>query len=321
MAGPPPRSSRAFITSLITSLSSKPSSAAESGADGTKGQETVIQQNPSSTTARNPDPLKTLSENQRNILLTLHVLFPHELLPALDLLDRDLVTRFTVVDDPATATVSSTRKRNIYYVRSAQQQQGSSSYYSSKRYRDATASNTASLSNSSGNNAASSGPGQKTSTDHSSKHYEVRPVAWSCSCPAFAFSAFPSRLTTARTTVWNGGGAGSYVCKGTADVGDEDDVQAFINEEGDEADEEEAWTVGGLSLSPTIATRGGNGGGAAGSGISESGGGGGGAGGVPICKHLLACTLVENSELFSGFVRTEVVGIDDIVGWGAGWGG
>ena len=64
-----------FITELINSLSVLQPSAA----------------NPQDTTS---NPLNFASEAAKKQLLTLHVLFPNELLPALDLLDRRLVTRF-----------------------------------------------------------------------------------------------------------------------------------------------------------------------------------------------------------------------------------
>lgn len=43
--------------------------------------------------------------------------------------------------------------------------------------------------------------------------------------------------------------------------------------------------------------------------------------GVPLCKHLLACTLAERAELFAGFVKVEEVSVEEMVGWAAGWGG
>lgn len=44
--------------------------------------------------------------------------------------------------------------------------------------------------------------------------------------------------------------------------------------------------------------------------------------GVPVCKHLLACALVEGAgSLFGGFVRREEVGVEELAGWAAGWGG
>ena len=161
------------------------------------------------------------------MLLTLHVLFPNELLSALDLLDRDLVVRFVPLSDsevsPPISNLEQSReavqdtdmeqdasestenqnnvigktkqdhKNAIYYVRSAQQQTSNS------RFRDPVA---------------------------STSHYEVRTSGWSCSCPAFTFSAFPA--------------------KPLSHEGKEDGDAVTAEEE------EEDWMVGGLSLGQDV---------------------------------------------------------------------
>ncbi|KAI5195193.1 hypothetical protein E4T39_08324 [Aureobasidium subglaciale] len=134
--------SRAFATSLITFLQTKP---------------------PSPTTPTS-NPLKHASPADRSVLLTLHVLFPNELLSALDLLDRELVVRLLPIPqtknpppapefnaeetDPGHETntaapngiVKSIKEagkgytNTVYYVRSAQQTSSNS------RFRDPVAS-------------------------------------------------------------------------------------------------------------------------------------------------------------------------------------
>lgn len=42
---------------------------------------------------------------------------------------------------------------------------------------------------------------------------------------------------------------------------------------------------------------------------------------VPVCKHLLACLLAERGGGFEGFVEEIEVGVDELAGWAAGWGG
>lgn len=42
---------------------------------------------------------------------------------------------------------------------------------------------------------------------------------------------------------------------------------------------------------------------------------------VPVCKHLLACLLVERGGGFEDFVEEREVGEDELAGWAAGWGG
>jgi hypothetical protein len=227
--------SRTFITSLINSL------------------------NPSTTTTppSTSNPLKQASPPDRSILLTLHVLFPNELLSALDLLDRDLITRLIPLsqipppnnppaqetniepEPPTTLGHQNIKKQEynntIYYVRSAQQTTSNS------RFRDPLASST---------------------------HYEVRTSSWSCSCPAFVFSAFPPVKTSENQR--------------------EGDVDGDAVMEA----EDQEWRVGGLSL----------------------------GGDVPMCKHLLACVLVERGGLFGGYVKTREVSVEELAGWAAGWG-
>ncbi|GAB7327002.1 hypothetical protein MBLNU13_g10947t1 [Cladosporium sp. NU13] len=155
-------STRALLTSLITTLAT--STYHSSGSS---------------------NPLSDASENTKSALLTLHTLFPTDLLPALDLLDRGLVTRLVLASasdaeqqavDPITERESQkqnqdspTRKRRptvAYYVRTAQQQKSFSR--SSRPHNIAAA------------------------TVQGATSYEVHLTAWNCSCPAFAFAAFPA---------------------------------------------------------------------------------------------------------------------------------
>jgi len=44
--------------------------------------------------------------------------------------------------------------------------------------------------------------------------------------------------------------------------------------------------------------------------------------GVPMCKHLLACVLVERCSVFGRYgVEEKEVTVEELAGWGAGWGG
>lgn len=97
----------------------------------------------------------------KSTLLTLHFLFPHEFLPALDILDRQLITRMIVND-----SLGNAQKNEVYYVQSA--------------------------------SATTSRP-TKTLRHHmgTTIAYEVRLAAWNCSCPAFAYSALGKSFRTA----------------------------------------------------------------------------------------------------------------------------
>lgn len=101
--------------------------------------------------------------NRRKLLLTLHVLFPSLLLPALDLLDRDLVTKICLgPEDSDISQDGPAGTMPLYVVRSV------ASTVSGKRHR--------------------SRMGADSAVAHS---YEVRLASWNCTCASFTFEAFP----------------------------------------------------------------------------------------------------------------------------------
>lgn len=170
--------------------------------------------------AQSANPLRDASPEVRNLFLTLYALFEKELLPALDLLDRGLVSRLKVPNANANL--------KLLLVRSAQQHNSRNAAYEHVNY------------------------------------YEVRPDAWSCSCPAFTFAAFPAAQQHA-----------DELCAEKHSAANGNDC-----------------LLGGLSC-----------------GID-----------LPVCKHLLACILVERSEMFAHFVNEREVSAEEIAGWAAGWG-
>ena len=227
--------------------------------------------------ASGSNPLKAFGQDKsvRDIFVTLHVLFPNELLPALDLLDRGLVTRFVVkpeqlaVEDgpPLAANESGAFSPYIYYVRSSAA--SSSSSHARSRYHDPEAS----LAN--------------------ITHYQVRPYAWNCSCPAFAFSAFPASGYEASN--------GTSVTMHAVKSGEEEMAELFsITGANDDSSTKDVgasghdWSVGGL-------TNGND---------------------APACKHLLACALVEYGQgMFESLMQEREVSVEEACGWTAGWGG
>ncbi|KAF2671634.1 hypothetical protein BT63DRAFT_422180 [Microthyrium microscopicum] len=200
------------------------------------------------TLPSSPTPSALLSTTKTH-LLTFHVLFPNEFLPALDIIDRKLITRLVLSNvpteqvttteeltavnepiDPDAAAPGTTSAVTAYLVRSTQP---------SGRFTDAFGA-----------------------------HYRVEPVAWNCTCPAFAFSAFPA------------GGFGT-------DEGGTDDGEV---DEGENIGDGDSVKFGGLSRGQR----------------------------VPICKHLLAVVLAE--RMGQG-VEEKIVGVEEMAGWAAGWGG
>ncbi|KAJ4289615.1 hypothetical protein N0V90_010944 [Kalmusia sp. IMI 367209] len=291
MSSAPLPSSRTFITRLFDALHAALPAAHDD--DGVVPLRSSV------------NPLQGAPEAIKRQLLALHVVFPNELLPALDLLDRTLVTRFrirrskegetegaapqqvrrcqgdgalapgTSIQDgrpgldsapnpsPSSSGIGTLSSSDayiraapdaevpgnavsailrdaangamdvIYYVRSAQQR--------SSRYGSSVDSTTS---------------------------YEVRLKAWNCSCPAFAFSAFPP-------------------------VHPEPPVPMYDPTENVQTTEGE-WTFGGVGM---------------------------GSGVPPVCKHLLACVLAERcAGLFGSFVEEKTISVEEAAGWAAGWG-
>ncbi|KAF2716818.1 hypothetical protein K431DRAFT_170612 [Polychaeton citri CBS 116435] len=178
-----------------------PSSKAVSAAVIHSIRDCTIGSAPDAALTASSNPLLHADVRTRHHFLTLHALFPQELLPALDVLDRNLVLRLVpkpaieperaieasaegAIGQPnASLNVSETSTMSgetldkdslrIFYVRSAQQR----------------------------THNRSSASKHKAAVLEMDRHYEVRLDAWTCSCPAFSFSAFPPHIedTTVRT--------------------------------------------------------------------------------------------------------------------------
>lgn len=225
-------------------------------------------------------PLSNAPEAMKKQLLSLQVLFPNEFLPALDLLDRNLITRFLigVEESPTASNPSSDTTHNaatsapdaqpqdsdvttsnigprpprptadtVHYVRSAQQR--------SSRF--------------------------STSYD-STITYEVRLGAWNCTCPAFAFAAFPAVHPDPALPAFTPRSMSSTIVN--------------LRDEDADAEKREGvdWVFGGVSLGEDM---------------------------PPVCKHLLACVLVERCKgVFGECVEEKRVSVETAAGWAAGWG-
>lgn len=211
------------------------------------------------------NPLHDAPEPVKRQLLSLQVLFPNEFLPALDLLDRRLVTRFCIDNsDPPPTGISSTASvpkadpntappdptphlaDTVHYVRSAQQR-----------------------------------PSRFSTSFDTTASYEVRLSAWNCTCPAFAFAAFPSIHPEPPIPTYTS----HYESALTRDLaGAEPDTERAAIE----------WVFGGMSLGEGI---------------------------PPLCKHLLACVLAKRCKgVFGDCVEERMVGVETAAGWAAGWG-
>jgi hypothetical protein len=251
--------SRRFITQLLDSL---PSSA--------------------NSITNDANPLSAIPETAKKQLLSLQVLFPNEFLPALDLLDRRLVTRLRIGDlDKDQGAGAVTGEGDTSTIHSDEPAATGSHHMPDEDQTmvDADAPDTIVASHSNSNAIYYVGSAQQRSSRYSTSYdnttsYEVRLVAWNCSCPAFAFAAFPATHPEPMIPTYD-------------PENEEEDAPTWKAESG-------SWLFGGMSLGDAI---------------------------PPVCKHLLACVLVEKcSGLFGGFVEERMVSVEEAAGWAAGWG-
>ncbi|CAJ2510827.1 Uu.00g064520.m01.CDS01 [Anthostomella pinea] len=311
---PPPRT---LLTSLFTTLTSTPTIAPPAQAQTQpQPQPRPPGPHPSTTTTTTSktntvttNPLKVLPPAYRPLLTTLHVLYPSTLLPALDLLDRRLVTHIIIQDgnaptaerpgaeqDPKAKARPPPTKRPgaaaaYHLVRSAQPQQ----------------------------QLRANRPNPNAAVARGAV-YVVRLQAWNCTCAAFAFCAFPREDNTNTYLSHNNDhgmdvdmNLNSYdIAPASASASASTSTSAPVpnrqhnqpvrrtgrtsgpEDGGSKQDEDEGWEFGGLSIDGTD-----------GSGIAS----------VPCCKHLLACVLAERwSALLGGHVDERVVGREEAAG-------
>ena len=274
-------SPRRFLTSLVDTLAS-----AASPVDQEQNQGQAPSPAAGGDSAGGDNPLKQLAQRSpryRALLTTLHVLYPSVLLPALDVLDRRLATRVFVVglsaqpsvpaqggdhaDGPWEEEVEEERAEpepTFHVVRSSQHH---------------------------GGGAAGGAPNPAKQTSSTTTTYVVRLRAWSCTCAAFAFAAYPfegggvvpgpsapegSSPAPYAIEPWGPStSAATRIHTGSAGEGEprQDSHQNQARKR------DAAWQFGGLSIDgrdgDVHARR---------RGI---------AAGVPACKHLLACALAE----------------------------
>ncbi|KAK5223095.1 hypothetical protein LTR72_005932 [Exophiala xenobiotica] len=292
-------------------------------------------QPPSTTTT---SPLHNLStedtERARSLFLTLHVLFPHELLPALDLLDRGLVTRMTRLHSPsqdnedggaATNSGTADTKMDSDFHHSPSSASPNPNPTARPRASNATskpececgcevevfyiqsASSTTTMSGRYSHRNRKAAPASARA--HASTFYEVRLDSWNCSCPAFSVSAFQGM----------GMGMGLYLDNNNTATAIQSTEAALarpspfksdssalgpVPEADADADAgHQQWRFGGVATN-----------------LQESRPSAPHS--MPSCKHILAAVLAKVAPgLFAKHgVIQKAVTHEELVGWGAGWG-
>lgn len=118
----------------------------------------------------------------KSLMLTLHCLFPNDLLPALDILDRRLVRRIARADKANLATVALDHNRTTDQTHTEHPGEAPISHDT----QPPSAEDIFLVMS-----ASSIPQPTASSTTHvHEKGYEVRLDAWNCTCPTFALSAF-----------------------------------------------------------------------------------------------------------------------------------
>jgi hypothetical protein len=262
---------------LLGSLLSPPPSASEKPLASTQHQ------------AASGNPLHNAPQEVKSVLMTLHILYPALLLPALDLLDRNLVTR-VVQESPAQPTPAPFSPGIVPPQAHCHLLPEQSLFSKSAQEEGETIGGVNGI-----YLVRSSKSSNKRSRFSDEKSYTVRTAAWNCTCAAFSFSAFPASASGDSSSGDLFSGEGREM-----DVEVQDRLLMLLSEVGiresggggrDEKDEK--WEFGGVS----------------------SAGVDGGA--VPCCKHLFACVLAERWDPWFGrYVEERRVDRDEMAGLG-----
>ncbi|ODH46209.1 hypothetical protein GX48_07707 [Paracoccidioides brasiliensis] len=288
MEAPLPSSSQ-FITSIIHRLSQfhPPPPTAAATEDRNDDQHDQYQYpgptSPTSATGANNNPFTQLPGPQlskvKPLLLTLHCLFPNELLLALDILDRKIIRRYDykLAADAARQQQQQQHGRNdtgVYFIRSSTSSSPTSASVASYYAMNTTRGNT-----------------------NYEKSHIVCLNAWNCSCPAFTLAAFRPLGSSSQGASEGERWVGEDRIRNAAPVPPlfnssvESQNQGSDNEDEDvgfsPVDNAGPFPFGGTLVKGTMKMM---------------------DGGTPVCKHLLACLLGSQCPgLFGGGVEEVVV--------------
>lgn len=188
---------RQLLTSLINSISDIPLAEAE-------------QNDRRSTQKKMLNPLQLVSPSHRPLLTTLHVLFPTLVLPALDLLDRQLVTRVILNQTRPQAKANQVKTEDGKARDTQAKEEPPSSFYVVRSVPRPSRGRFA--------------QGQSTG-----QSYIVHMDAWNCTCATFAFASFPAAVPEE--------GENGDVTEPAAEALAEDTAEG-----------EDGWQLGGMSL-------------------------------------------------------------------------
>ncbi|KAK0673430.1 hypothetical protein QBC41DRAFT_125157 [Cercophora samala] len=289
---------RHFLTTLLNRLSTIP---------------LEPPQPPSAAINQTQPPNNALSRiplAHRHLVITLHVLFPNLLLPALDLLDRGLVQKLTLsLSNPNPATTQPpppppinkikledppqlpqpTGNNEENNVRNKPSEENKGSIYvvystttaTPSRKRKTTTTTTTTTTTLPKPDPDNESP-LSVEREKNTQKYLVHLQAWNCTCAAFAFSTVQSLLDSSP----------SPPPPLPNDLLLPEQQQPGASE-AQPGQEQQDWEFGGLSTD----------------------GKGPNGGQVPMCKHLLACLLAERwDNALGGYVTSKGVGKGEMAG-------
>ncbi|KAJ6032441.1 hypothetical protein N7540_003173 [Penicillium herquei] len=238
-----------------------------------------------------PNPLSALPTSQltqvKPLMLTIHSLFPNDLLPALDILDRGLVQRFIRedrVDNPSPSELEHSHSQDQEMTMNPSQPLQQNTNTNAAKPEDiffVISASSAPLPRPPGTSSPSTPanvPTQQTQTQEQIKGYEVRLHAWNCTCPTFTLSAFRDLSRLNRQFEY---------------------PSAMHMADSDQSGDLYPYPFGGTLTSPRDRAS------------------------PPICKHILACLLfIRCPGLFGGCGDGRcIISKEELAGWCAGWGG
>ncbi|KAI3341376.1 hypothetical protein F4824DRAFT_311565 [Ustulina deusta] len=274
---------RDLLTSLISSLPSIP--IADNASVTTNPVSSHRSSNQVGATP-STNPFRLIPPAYRSLLTTLHVIYPSTLLPALDLLDRRLVTRVILNQDTAQRTRHMQTGHSLAINLDEETLVGCGGSNVPEKQEGGRAQPLYHLVRS----AQPQSHRRQHSASSGGQVYVVRLESWNCTCAAFAFSAFPPLSSPTFSSPSGQRPASGYQIFPAATGEDVKPGDADATGGGENAGQ--TWEFGGLSAD-----------------------GRDGAGGVSCCKHLLACVLAEKwNEVLGRYMEERVVGREEGAG-------
>lgn len=272
----------------------------------------------SSTHEQSSNPLRDAPHHTQKALLTLHVLFPNELLPALDVLDRNLVTRLKLHHEAEQDTTNPRvlpgplpGERVLPQEEVQLRQLRDVPNLQALRHLRREDEDQVDEVQAHARTARRQSPHHRRVQSLDGQDQALRHERPDAGLPAVAAHSrhaevyvvrsgqLPSRLRVVNHTTGYEVRLDAWSCSCPAfafsafpAASSEKELTHDVTHEHTHDSRSADWIFGGLTLASSM----------------------------PVCKHLLACALVEHSSIFASLVEEREVSIEELAGWAAGWG-